>query len=404
MKSYKNIGTLDLRKATNEALKEIYNMENIGVIISHEEQTTLINDIKQSNIGSVISLEEGVQLVMQNGAYKVTKNMLENLETDIYLVINGKLNIEPIGDAQLLGKIRRGVVNGRVVIMEDDFGVLAGKLQINGDSMIYKAGERLVEGKFTLEDDNLYGVTAGTKMVVSHLIALDSFDEALFNETFENIRILGSLVVSRENIKKIAGKIENYLEIEKHVLSPEYQYFDKLTIDAQTIRNIKSPKLYIRGKLTVEISAEALLESVTGIICNTLEVNESDYNEVLSIVEKAETVKVIDPEAVTNLSAMKISDYYLKSMDTLNIANYGALKFDESITPEALEEKLIKIENFGSIKCPESLYGIIMKKVKINHGVIKAYNPEKEAATETETQTEDQLQRQVISNLGTYEL
>lgn len=399
MKAYKNIGTLDLRKATEEDFKAIESIENIGILIATEQQMPLLGSVKQSNIGSMITLADGVQLVMQNGAYQLSKKMLETLENQICLVVNGKLIIEPIHDTQLLNKIYRGTVNGRVVIMEDDFGVLAGKFQVNGDTLIYKSGERLVEGKFELIDDNLYGVTARTHMAVSHLIALDAFDENLFNETFENIRILGSLVVSRENIRKIAGKIENYLEVEKHVISPEYQYFDKLTLDVHALKQLKSTKLYVKGKLVVDVPAEAVMEKVSGIICHTLEVNVADSSEILGIVEKVENVKVMDPDAVTNMSAMIITDYYLSTLKSLSIMNYGSLKFDESITPDMLEEKLVKIENFGVIKCPEYLYGIIMKKIKVNHGVIKTNDPNKEVE---QLENEKPL-TQVISNLGTYE-
>lgn len=399
MKDYKNIGTLDLRKATDEDFRAIESIENIGILIATEQQMPLLGSVKQSNIGSMITLADGVQLVMQNGAYKLSKKMLETMENQICLVVNGKLTIEPIHDTLLLNKIYRGTVNGRVVIMEDDFGVLAGKFQVNGDTLIYKSGERLVEGKFELIDDNLYGVAAGTHLAVSHLIALDAFDESLFNETFENIRILGSLVVSRDNIKKIAGKVENYLEIEKHVISPEYQYFDKLTLDVHTLNQLKSRKLYIKGKLSVEVSAAEVMEKVTGIICNTLEVNQADSSDILSIIEKVESVKVLDSDAVTNTSAMKITDYYLNTLKSLSLINYGSLKFDESITPDMLEEKLVKIENFGVIKCPENLYGIIMQKVKVNHGVIKAIDPNKEV----ERQENEKPSTQVISNLGTYE-
>ena len=122
-------------------------------------------------------------------------------------------------------------------------------------------------------------------------------------------------------------------------------------------------------------------------------------SDILSIIEKVENVKVLDSDAVTNTSAMKISDYYLNTLKSLSLINYGSLKFDESITPDMLEEKLVKIENFGVIKCPENLYGIIMQKVKVNHGVIKAIDPNKEV----ERQENEKPSTQVISNLGTYE-
>ncbi|GAB6110179.1 hypothetical protein [Fusibacter bizertensis] len=400
MKVYKNIGLLDLRKATREELLEVKNIENIGTIIVTDEQAALVSSIEQSNIGTFLTLPDGIELVIQNGEYRLTKVMLEAIESQVCLVVSGKLYVEPIGDAALLNKIYRCTINGRIIIMDKDLGVLTRKLQINGDSVIYKEGERLIEGKFILEDNNMYGVTPNTKLVVDQLIALENFDEALFNETFENIRVLKSIIVSKDNIRKVASKIENYLEVEKHVLTPEYQYFDKLTLDTHTITNLKAPKLYVRGKLVIEVSAEMLFEKVTGIICKSLEVNESDYDAILNILEKAENVKIIDPDAITNTSVLKISDFYLKTIKSLSIINYGSLKFDESVSPEELEEKLVKIENYGAVKCPEALYGIIMKKAKVNHGVIKTSNAKKEEDEHTTIEISDQL----ISNMGTFEL
>lgn len=400
MKVYKNIGLLDLRKATQEEIMEIGKIENIGTIIVTDDQTNIVRQIEQANIGNVLTLPEGIELIIQNGEYRLTKIMLESFEGQVCIVVNGKLFVEPIGDAQLLSKIYRGTINGRVFIMESDLGVLTGKLQINGDSIIYKEGERIVEGKFKIEDNNMYGVKPGTKLVVDELIALDAFDEALFDETFESIRILKSIIVSKDNIRKIASKIENYLEIEKHVLTSEYQYFDKLTLDAHTIATLKAPKLYVRGKLVLEVPAEVILAKVTGISCKNLEVNELDYSEIINIIEKADNVKLIDPDAITNTSSMKITDNYLKLLKTLSVINYGSLKFDESVTPEALEEKLVKIENFGSLKCPESLYGIIIKKAKVNHGVIKVTNGAKEEEKYGNSEHTDQ----VISNMGSFEL
>jgi hypothetical protein len=400
MKIYKNIGLLDLRKATKEEVLEIGKIENIGTIIVTDEQSAAISNVEQSNIGNVLTLPDGIELVIQNGEYRLTKVMLEAFEGQVCIVVNGKLFVEPIGDAQLLSKIYRGTINGRVIIMESDLGILTGKLQVNGESVSYKEGERLVEGKFILIDNNMYGVTPGTKLVIDELIALDTFDEALFDETFKNIRVLKSVIVSKDNIRKIAGKIENYLEVEKHVLTPEYQYFDKLTLDANTITSLKAPKLYVRGKLVIEVSAQELLAKVTGIICKTLEVNEPDYSEILKIIEKVDNVKVIDPDAVTNTSAMKITDFYLKTLKTLSLINYGSLKFDDSVSPDELEEKLVKVENYGALKCPESLYGIIMKKVKVNHGVIKASSASKDG----EKHDKDENSDQVISNMGSFEL
>lgn len=405
MKSYKNIGLLDLRKATMEELKEISSIKNIGTVVVKEEQLSLIGNIKQTNIGSVISLPEGVKLNIQNGSYTLSRNILEAMNESILLVINGKLKIEAIGDSSLLKKLYKVVVNGKIIVMEEDMGALSSNLQVNGDSLIFRKDERVMEGTFVLEDDALYGVRPGTKILVESLEAVKPFDENLFNETISSIRVNHSIAVRKNLIRIIAPKVENYFEAAKTVIDEGYNYYDKLTIDESNYKTLQGDKIHVRGKLVIEVPVEKLKGRISRIICHTLEVKLEDVEAISELVERADKIKAIDPNVTENYSVMSLSADFLLGSDKLKLTNYGALEMDDTVTEDLIEEKIERIENYGVFSFPKSLHGAIMKKVKSNNGIMKGFDPKDgRESSDYEGDIDDETNdRQTISNLGSYE-
>jgi len=405
MKSYTNIGLLDLRKAKEEELKEISSVKNIGTVVVLEAQLSLISNIKQTNVGTVIALPEGVKLNIQNGMYTLSRNILEAMEDSVLLVVNGKLKIEPVADVQLMKKLYKVVVNGKVIVMEEDMGALSSKIQINGESLVFRKDERVIEGTFVIEDDSLYGVGAGTKILVESLEAVKPFDENLFNDTIANIRVNHSVAIRKNLIRVIAPKIENYLEVNKTVVDEGYIYFDKLTIDDKNVKSLQGEKIHVKGKLVIEVPVAQLREKVSRIICHTLEINVDEIDAVAELIERAGKIKGIDPQVIRNNSVMSIGVDFLMGCDKLKLANYGALEMDDTVTETLIEEKIERIENYGVFSFPKALQSAIMKKVKDNYGIMKGLElGESHNRSEGDPDDRDYDEdRQSISNLGSYE-
>ena len=407
MKSYKNIGLLDLRRATFEEMKDIASIKNVGTVVVLEAQLSAVSNIKQTNVGSVIALPEGVKLNIQNGMYTLSRNILEAMNDSMLLVVNGKLKIEAIGDPSLLKKLYKVVVNGKVIVMEEDMGALSASLQVNGDSLVYRKDERVIEGTFVIEDDALYGVKPGTSILVESLEAVKPFDEALFSEAIANIRVNHSIAVRKNLIRVIAPKIENYMETPKTVVEEGYTYFDKLTIDETNYKSLQGEKLHVKGKLIVEVPVAKLKDKVTRIICNTLEINIDEIEAIGELVERAGKIKGLDPNVTENYSVMSISAEFLMGCEKLKLANYGALEMDETVTEALIEDKIERIENYGVFSFPKALHGAVMKKVKSNNGIMKGFDPNDKTNESDEENMDseggDERDYQSISNLGSFE-
>jgi hypothetical protein len=109
---------------------------------------------------------------------------------------------------------------------------------------------------------------------------------------------------------------------------------------------------------------------VSRVICKQLEVSEADYDVAMTIVEKASKIKLIDPNVIQNMAQLNWSSYYFKDVTEISMTNYGKLSIDETVTAEILSEKVKKIENYGVIQCSKAIYSEVMKKIKVNYGVI----------------------------------
>lgn len=372
MKSFKNIGVLDLRKTTEEEMREIQSIKNIGTVVVREAQLGQMGHIKQVNIGAILSLPENVLFVVQNGSFTLTRAMLESMQQPTLYVINGKFKLEPIQDATLLDKIYQLMVNGKCIVLETDMGILSGRIQINGKSLIYRADERVVDGTYTLEDNALYGLSANTNLLVDRMVALQAFDGALFNESIARIRINDAFIVRKDFLKILAPKVENYIEVAKTVVEEGYAYYDKLTIDSTNYQTLTSDKLHVGGKLVIDVTVEQLQSVVSRIICKTLEIQETAVEGIKPLIERADKIKVIDPDLIENYSALKIDAAYLESQENIKLANYGALSFDDSVTEEMVSLKIDKIENYGVLSCGKEVHGAILKKIKANFGLVQA--------------------------------
>lgn len=403
MKKYMNIGMLDLRKATKEELKNISKIENIGTVVITEEQLGDMDQIKQKNVGALLQVPENVDLVTHNGMHTLSKVILEGLENPMLLVINGKLKVEPINSPESMKMLYKVVINGRMIISETDFGAMAGRVTVNGDTVLYRNDEVYVEGTFSVIDEQLYGVQPGTKLLTDNLKVLEPFDEALFNETFDSVRILRSLIVSKNNIRSVARKISNYLEIEKVIVEEGYAYFDKLTIDESNYQSLGSDRLHIRGKLVIDLPVEKIKPYVNKIICKSVEVTEAELDALKAIIEKAEHISVIDPNMTKNFAIMTINKVYLEDSEGVKIKNNGVLTFDSSVTKELVETKIIKIENYGVLGFQKEIQNAIMQKLSKNYGVINLQDGDAESSDANLSDLDDES-NQTISNLGSYEL
>ena len=396
MKGFRNIGTLDLRKASQEALASIEFIENVGTVLLTIGQEAFANHIKQKNIGSVHTLPNHVKVITHNGLYTLSHDVMEALDGKVFFMINGTLKIEDLKAMEIENKIYKILVNGKVVAKEKDYGVLSSLIDINGESMTYKNHETYIEGDFSLEDDELYGIKEDSHLIMDTLKVLKDFDFELFNSRIKNIRVRRHIIVRKDLLQKVAQKIENYSNVPKTVVKEGYTYYDELSLKKENLYGIQSKKIHVGGTLKVESLPDALEGFLEKIICKKLEVKESDLQAIKPLLETVENIKVINPNVKSNYSNFIINEESLESFKPLKLENYGKTIVSEGLSKDLISDQIEWIINYGSIQCSEDQYGVLMNKIKENCGSVKIIEKKSQ---EISQDAEDG----VISNLGSYE-
>ncbi len=160
---------------------------------------------------------------------------------------------------------------------------------------------------------------------------------------------------------------------------------------------MRNNQLYIRSSLDIQCSADLFRQKVGQVIAKEVTISQALYNEIKDMLDQVSEVKIKDPSAVKNMSHLVLSDFYFKDIASLKMTNYGKLVIDESVSLELLDEKLVRLDNYGVVTCPEHLYSKVMQRTKANFGVIKAIRADDQEAEVAEDETGD-----VISGMGYY--
>lgn len=398
MKIYRNIGVLDVRKAKPETFENIYKFENIGAIISLTNQQELLSNIHQENVAVTITLpaEEKVDFISANGSLKVDEKYLSGLVNPAYFAVNGKMIIEAIGNTDLLKKIKNILVNGMLFITDENRPVLEALSLVNGKTVTFSAGDVILEYPFEMNEVNLIGLTQGSSIVVPSIIATETIDKDLLHETLTSIQVLNTLVVTRENLKILMPLITNFNTIDKVIVPDGFVYYKDLTLDDMKLRTLKHRKIFVKNKLTIESSAKEVLKCCDNIISNELVIRKEDLDDIMPIMDKVETIKIYDSEMLENTTILKLNKAYLEGSNKLAISNYGLLVIEDDVTPELFDETVKYIENYGKIRCNDSIYAKVGERTRKNFGVI--------TTDQGKSKDKEEEKHTIISNMGSLEL
>lgn len=401
MKIYRNIGVLDVRKAKPETLEGIYKFENIGAIVSLTNQQDMLSHIHQENVAVTITLpaEEKVDFISANGSLKVDEKYLSGLVNPVYFMVNGKMIIESIGNTELLKKIKNILVNGLLFITDENRPLIETMTQVNGKTVTFSAGDVILEHPFEMNEVNLIGLTPGSSIVVPSIIATETIDEVLLNETLTRIQVLNTLVVTRENLRILMPLITNFNTIDKVIVPDGFVYYNDLVLDDMKLRTMKHRKIFVKNKLTIESSAEDVLKSCDCIISHELVIRKEDLDDIMPIMDKVETIKIYDSEMLENTTVMKLNKAYLEGSNKLAISNYGLLVIEDDVTPELFDEMVKYIENYGKIRCNDSIYAKVGERTRKNFGVITT-----DQGKSKDKKDKEEEQHTIIANMGSLEL
>lgn len=375
-----NVGLLNLVNATEESVKGIERIENVGLVIYGKENAHLLTRLNIGNIGSSLEVPVGYRLF--NGLFNLDQNYLSSIDEPVFLLVNGIVIIDKNVQADQVqaGQLKM-MVNGKVYSPSHLSGI-AGKMLSKGSGAVetyHGAPPRLENGKFTLTNSFLQSIEESLYLVVNGMLTFaQDLNVDLFNEKISKLEVNGKISLFENQESYLYKKVASLTTCLVEVIPAGYEVLGKpLRLNARSIRRFQQKKWFTNKPVIIEsnVSRDMLtkaiekIHSTSVIICNE-EVEDLVY-ERLSLMETEvlsyeNSFVVIDGEEVWS------NDQFLALDQPVNFIVNGQLTLDGDVSEEVLRSKVSTLDVLGEVIVREKkLKGALQNVIRLNTGTIE---------------------------------
>lgn len=384
VKVIKNIGILSVLSNNDvEILKQDVQIKNIGCLVVREDFYTKYPKLTFQNSGSSIFIPKDAEYSLVVGNKTIDNTYLEAIDTPVYVVIVGVLEISSDVDTAMFAQKILGINSvGVIVCKESLLGTINAKLKgqtaltvTRGDdenpSIVMENGDNIIDSNYlkSLKEKSILILNGST-------VATELLDKDMFCEKVFKIIINGNFVVSEEN----AALIDGYATINgsKTVVPAGYEYVDiDIVIDQNNIKNYSGKKLFSEKSITFDegLSKSMILGNPFKLISQYVICKKELADSIDSLIDDMNTKKIIydDKLIVNHEKRMITAKELMYSKSALHIINHGTLEIEKGMDDDLLFEKISGIHNFGIIKCDQDSYGIVQLNVIVNEGSVRTY-------------------------------
>jgi len=375
-----NVGLLNLLNATEESIKGIDQIENVGMVLYRQGNAQLLTKLNIGNIGSSVEIPEGYRFL--NGMLNLDEAFLQSIVEPVKLVVNGSVIISKDVQADQLKVDQLSlIVNGNVYCPAHLSG-LVGKLLTQGSGAVEAydtAPPRLENGKFTLTNSFLHALEEPMYLVVNGLL---SFAQDLNMETFyekiEKLVVNGkiSLYANQETLlyKKIASLTSCLLEI----IPEGYKLIAKpLRLNARSIRRFQNEKLFTKKPIIfdADVSREMLAKSIAKIHSSSVVICPEEVEDLvyeLSSILDTEILSYENSFVLIEGEEVWSNDQFLTFEKPINLVVYGQLILDHDVSGEVLQSKVAAIDILGEVVIRDrKIKGALQQVIRVNTGSIE---------------------------------
>ncbi|MEH7013346.1 hypothetical protein V7087_21475 [Neobacillus niacini] len=375
-----NVGLLNLVNATEESVKGIERIENVGLVIYGKENAHLLTRLNIGNIGSSLEVPVGSRLF--NGLFNLDQNYLSSIDEPVFLLVNGIVIIdENVQADQVQAGQLKMMVNGKVYSPSHLSGI-AGKMLSKGSGAVetyHGAPPRLENGKFTLTNSFLQSIEESLYLVVNGMLTFaQDLNIDLFNEKISKLEVNGKISLFENQESYLYKKVASLTTCLVEVIPAGYEVLGKpLRLNARSIRRFQQKKWFTNKPVIIEsdVSRDMLMKAIekihssSVIICNE-EVEDLVY-ERLSLMETEvlsyeNNFIVIDGEEVWS------NDQFLALDQPVNFIVNGQLILDGDVSGEVLRSKVSTLDVLGEVIVREKkLKGALQNVIRLNTGTIE---------------------------------
>ncbi len=384
-KAIGNVGILDIREATEEALGGIGAIGNVGMILYSPATAGWVTRLSAGNVGCTLQVPAGASVM--TGTETWSRTSIEGKEP-LRLVVTGKLLVHPHVPRETLEEnLESLAVVGEVTSPDHLAGVIRARARdVTGRLTAYpwEEGGRFFADKVTLDGRFLEDLGEG-----SHIVALggvsapEVLDDELLRRKVSSLYIGGRLHCREENLAALRSRLHGRSPSPRTTAVPAgFEAVEgRLRLDMAALGSLPGRRLYCTGLVEVEaeVEAEALEEAVDALQATRLLVAPAHLEGALAArCNLLQTKAVfyegelwhIEDESEDKAELLPSRFEWLDGKATLLVR--GDLRIAADIDPRVLADRLHKVHNLGRIVCTPEQMGAVQARLGLDEGQLKA--------------------------------
>lgn len=374
-----NIGTLDIRTASEEAVAEISRIDNVGTILFSQKTAPLLARLNIGNIGSSAEVPEDFALV--TGQLELTRDVLggDCPAPAKGFMITGQVYVLPDVEAASLERNLKGlIVTGQVFVPRSLTAAVQSKiLNLTGQVISYVDGARFVRGGLNIDNAYLESLPDGSILAVAGKLRLvGEIDDGLFRRKIARLQALGKVLLREEYAESFHRAAAEFGQAKIELIPRGFRYLEEpLTLDDSALRALGSRKIATPEIVTflADVTPESIrdhldsLSTKTGVIC-PLAIRDAIRERLVQPTVPVLTFgdKLLLVEAEETLSQAELD--YLEGR--LTIVVFGTLTVDADVPATLLLQKLESVDNFGTIAAASPQLGGLKNRLRTRKGAL----------------------------------
>ena len=396
-----NVGTLDIRTATDETVAEIRRVGNVGMVIYSPKTAHLIPRLNIGNMGSAVEVPDDAKFF--TGQVDITRDYFKDQEAAQSMAIVGQLLIRPdVPAEELRDGLEKLFVCGQILCPEPLVGIVKSKLQeLTGQLRTYGESTKFVLGKLTLDENYLNSLDDNAELLVLGKVdAPDILDDDLLKRKITRLEVTGKIDCRGENQTALRAILDDKGSTKISAIPAGFEPVDgSIVLDDTTLSALPGRRLQCAGSVRIasEVDADSLDQALDELRIAGLLVCPAALKEVASrkcdlfktkAIFHAGELWLIDDD--TELMASRFD--YLDGKATLVVND--TLELDPAIDPKVLADRLDRVHNLDTILCTPEQMGALQARMGLNEGQLVDATKEKEEKPKEEG----------IGNVGTLKL
>ncbi|MEQ8169689.1 MAG: hypothetical protein ABRQ38_12430, partial [Candidatus Eremiobacterota bacterium] len=170
----KNVGVLDIRNASEESIKDILTIGNVGTIIYNSKTASILSKLNIVNLGSSIEVPD--KCCIYTGQVYISHNMIQAHTSPVTMVVTGQLVfLSDVTEEDIEKSIDRIVITGQILCQEKILLSLQSRLtHMTGQLLSYRDGTEVITGTLVFDNSYLNSLKSPVSLMVFGKINLSA--------------------------------------------------------------------------------------------------------------------------------------------------------------------------------------------------------------------------------------